>query len=126
MRPLWLVLVVGCTGPTDPSGAYPVEPPAATAAALTLVRACAAAVPSVRPFATLRFYAVPGSEFSADGLARLSGYERGGRIYLAAAHLDAELLIAHELLHALKGLPGRSIDDHPAAFWRCGLDPRQF
>lgn len=56
--------------------------------------------------AGLRFYVIPGSDFACPTGRCAGRWESDGRIYVAAAYQHNEMVVRHEMLHALIGGPG--------------------
>jgi len=123
MRVFWSLTLlggIGCTSPTAPSRVYQVARWAVTDSAARWVAHCAAQdrLALVRPYSTLRFWLDPS--------IKLGGRGQGRDAYVQAPLANYPVLWAHEFLHLMYGLPGKTATDHPGAFWRCGLDPRQY
>lgn len=114
-----MLALASCAVPTAPAGVERFTPNAVTDAAAQRVGACLVqeGLPLLRPYASLRLWLDPTTE--------LGGYGRGRDVYIQARLAAEPVLWSHEFLHLMAGLPGKTATDHPAAFWRCGLDPRQ-
>lgn len=69
----------------------------------------------VRPWATIQYRLADDLPGDHEGLTR------GPVVYILRAHRDHRLVIAHELLHAVYGLPGMTAKDHPPIFEHCWL-----
>lgn len=131
MRWLALLVLVGCHGPFDPEPfwASVTDWTDASRTGLRIAEQCADAngLHPVRPVADLTLYLVPGRTFDLKGHRSVgndlpwSGYAIGWKVYIAEQRKDLTLLWAHELLHALYGLPGLTPETHSPIFARCGL-----
>lgn len=124
-RLILIALLIGCGDFIGPTGAHRIQPTAVTAAAMQWVDTCAGYLPVVRKWTDLKFYAVPGEVFDYQEFKGLGGYGHKDEYYIAEGLLGDTAIWAHELLHATRGLPGKSATDHPFPFWYCKLDPRQ-
>lgn len=58
------------------------------------------------PFDRLQFFIVPGADFECPSGRCVGRWEPPYRIYLAEAWARSELVVRHEMLHALIGQPG--------------------
>lgn len=121
MKRLLLLMSVGCHVPTDPSGVEIGRTPATDAGA-ALALACGGS-PLLRPYGMLHLYLVP-TLGTQDGLT-VADRVRGPSIWVDRSLRDEPRIWAHAMLHSMYDLPGHTLTDHPSAFWRCGLDPRQ-
>ena len=97
----WLLLSAGCG--FEPEGARPIEPPLAFHQWWLETQACSA----IRGrFEELRFYVVPGESFACPSGRCVGRWEPGNQIYLADRWIGHELVVRHEMLHALLGKAG--------------------
>lgn len=121
---VWLILavVVGAQlrATRLPHDAKPLVPPAIYRTWWAATEACAGLRGS---FESITWYAVSGSAFSvsggsAVGLTRILPWRTD--VVLARAHVADELVVRHEMLHALLGRGG-----HPPVYFeeRCHLTP---
>ena len=127
---LWFGLA--CVPPLRPSMefVYPIPPSFATDQGALQAAICAGQehLSPKRPYASLRLYLVRGTTFDLQGHwspghdYAYSGYTIGGAVYVAEGRKDLVAIWAHEFIHAIYGLPGKTAESHPPTFARCGLD----
>ena len=127
---LWFGLA--CVPPLRPNMefAYPIPPSFATDQGALQAAICAGQehLAPKRPYASLRLYLMRGMTFDLQGHwspghdYAYSGYTIGGAVYVAEGRKDLVAIWAHEFLHAIYGLPGKTAESHPPTFARCGLD----
>lgn len=112
------VVFAACLDPfAPPANAYRFEPPDEYRAAWATVEECS----DLRgTFASVRWYAVPGSSFPCSRGLCSGSWQPPHDIYVAETHAhDAysqHFVVRHEILHDLIGAPG-----HPAVFRTCDL-----
>ncbi len=120
--PALLIPLVGCTMEPStalPEGATSFTPPAEYQAWWASTEACSAKVGNMR---TVEWYVVPGvstfgtSEGDKVGIRIKSGDRVS--IVIAGNYVEHEMVVRHEMLHALLGVPG-----HPPEYFvdRCHL-----
>lgn len=91
-----VLCLAGCA--FEPEGARPFEPPEAYRAWFEATEACSARAGS---FEAIQWFAVPGRDFACPSGRCVGRWEPGQRIYLAESWLDHEMVVRHEMLHAL-------------------------
>lgn len=108
------VLTIGGCG-FEPTDAAPLLPPDLYRTWWARTEDCSGLQ---RDFADIHFYVVPGTEFDCPSGKCVGRWEPGNHIYIAESHSQDEMVVRHEMLHALIGEAG-----HPdPPFGRgCGL-----
>jgi len=115
----WLALgvLLGCAAdPAAPSVHERFDPPATYRAWFASTEACSGLAGE---FERIRFYRVPGSEFSCPSGMCVARWTDGHQIFVAEAFLGDEMVLRHEMLHDLIGHPGHP--DPPFGESGCGL-----
>lgn len=109
MRQKWalvgLLLTAGACG-FDPEGDIPLDPPPVYREWWTKNQACSGLQGD---FDRLRFSVVPGRSFSCSSGQCAGHWRKDHHIFLAADWVMDEMVVRHEMLHDMIGLPG-----HPA------------
>ncbi len=113
---LALAAAVACQ---EPIASEPLARSAVVWEAERLARSCAGDLPVARSWATLQYRIADQLPGEREGLTR------GPIIYILRKHRDHALVIAHELLHAVYGLPGDGSRGHDPLFAACGLGQGQ-
>lgn len=91
-------LALGACSSFEPSGDTPFEPPAIYKEWWGKTEACAGLQGD---FGSLRWYRVDGHSFACPDGACVGWWASSGRIYLAGDWTRDEMVVRHEMLHAL-------------------------
>lgn len=105
MRAVTLALcctAIGACG-FEPEGAVPFDPPPAYRTWWAETEVCSG---KRGDFSEIRWAAVPGRAFTCPSGTCVGRWEPGDRIFLADAYREHELVVRHEMLHALLGRSG--------------------
>ncbi|HEX2449739.1 MAG TPA: hypothetical protein VHJ69_01290 [Gemmatimonadales bacterium] len=109
--------VLGCAADSAaPSSHERFDPPALYRAWFEQTESCSGIGGD---FDRLRFYRVPGDEFSCPSGMCVGHWTDSHEIFVAEAFLEDELVLRHEMLHDLIGHPGHP--DPPFGPAGCGL-----
>ena len=93
---LAVLVLVGCDI-TEPSGAYPIDPPSIYRTWYDLTAACVGSDPG---FDRIRWYVVPGDGWTATEDRPAHGeFVPPASIYISEHRTEDELLVRHELVH---------------------------
>jgi len=114
LRALPIALLVGCTSSFAPDSA-PLTPPSAYLQWWQATKACSGLTGD---FSRLRFSVIEGRDFECPSGRCVGRWEPASTIILASSYAHSELVVRHEMLHALIGHSG-----HPDIPFRqrCGL-----
>ena len=93
---LWLGLAQGCG--FEPLGASSWSPPAAYRTWWQQTEACSG---KTGDFDAVQWFVVPGEVFDCPDGSCVGRWEPGQRIYLASVYANHEMVVRHEMLHAL-------------------------
>ncbi len=112
-RTAWVLLATACG--FEPSGGQAAAPPAVFREWWAATEACSGLS---RPFERIDWYVVPGESFACPSGTCAGRWQASGEIFIAEAYWHHEMVVRHEMLHALIGRPG-----HPPEYFeqKCRL-----
>ncbi|MFN0179479.1 MAG: hypothetical protein ACKVZ0_11830 [Gemmatimonadales bacterium] len=93
--------ILGCG--FEPEGAVPFDPPPLYREWWSATESCSGRRGA---FDEVTWAYVPGRAFACPSGACVGRWEPGSRVYVAQAYQDHELVVRHEMLHALIGRAG--------------------
>src|SRR5260221_14753061 len=93
---------IGCNS-FEPEGDTPFQPPAVYREWWAKTQACSG---RKADFNRIRWALVPGNSFPCKSGQCVGHWESNGEIWIASDWKDNEMVVRHEILHALIGEPG--------------------
>jgi hypothetical protein len=104
LRQLLAGVVLGLAGcGFDPEGDVPMNPPAVYREWWAKTEACSGIS---KPFEQVRWYEIEGEGFPCPSGTCAGRWQKEHTIYLASRWAQHEMVVRHEMLHALIGEPG--------------------
>lgn len=100
---LMAVFVIGGCSSFDPQGDSPYEAPAVYRTWWSKTQACSGKAAS---FDKIKWNVVEGNSFPCKSGQCVGHWESNGNIYIASEWVDNEMVVRHEMLHALLDKPG--------------------
>jgi hypothetical protein len=103
-RPLWLVLLFALTAcGFEPSGEESMSAPTVYREWWAKTEACSG---RTGDFDRIRWFEIPGHSFDCPSGRCVGRWQTDGRIFVAGDWLQHEMVVRHEMLHALIGHTG--------------------
>ena len=96
------IVSMGCNS-FDPEGDEPFNPPPAYREWWSKTQNCSGLKAD---FSTIRWALVPGKSFPCESGQCVGHWQSNGEIWIASDWKDNEMVVRHEMLHALIGEPG--------------------